>query len=269
MATIGFIGGGNMAEALIKGIITAKVYEPENIFVSDIKPERLKYLSQQYEVKTLSCNKELVRLADIVILSVEPQQLGGVLADIKASFKADTLFVSIAAGKRIEMIKGLLGDIKLIRVMPNTPARIGQGLCGIYAPENAKGRRDEVVKIFSSVGKVIVLEREDMIDIITAVSGSGPAYFFLLMENMIKAAMELGFTEERAMDVVLQTAKGAALLAEFAKANGQTPTQLMEKIVSRGGTTEAALKVFAEGNFGGLVNSAIKRAHTRSKELSN
>lgn len=210
-----------------------------------------------------------MKKADIVILSVEPQQLGDVLADISGSFKADTLFISIAAGKKIEMIKGQLGDIKLIRVMPNTPARIGEGLAGIYAPENAQGRIEEVVKIFSSVGKAIALEKEEMIDIITAVSGSGPAYFFLLMENMIKAAIELGFTEERAMDVVLQTAKGAALLAEFAKESGQTPTQLREKIVSRGGTTEAALKVFAEGNFSGLVNSAIKRAHARSKELSN
>jgi len=195
--------------------------------------------------------------------------LSGVLEDIKGSFTSDKLFISIAAGKRIQKIKEQLGECKLIRVMPNTPARIGQGLAGIYAPENANDKLEQTVAIFSSVGKAIILEKEEMIDIITAVSGSGPAYYFLLMENMIKAAMELGFTEERATEIVLQTAKGAALLAEFAKANGQTPAQLREKIVSRGGTTEAALKVFAEGNFGGLVDSAIKRAHARSKELSN
>ena len=269
MQTIGFIGGGNMAEALIKGIILAKVYKPKNIFVSDIKPQRLEFLSENFKIQTLSSNKELVKRADIVILSVEPQQLSGVLTDIKESIKADTLFISIAAGKKIDVIKGVLGDIKLIRVMPNMPARIGHGLSGIYAPENAMGRIEEAVKIFSSVGKAVILEKEDMVDVITAVCGSGPAYFFLLMENMIKAAIELGFTEERAVDVVLQTAKGSALLAELAKTNGQTPTQLREKIVSRGGTTEAALKVLAEGNFGGLVVSAVKRANARSKELSS
>jgi pyrroline-5-carboxylate reductase len=269
MAAIGFIGGGNMAEALIKGIILAKVYKPKNILVSDVKPQRLEFLAETYKVQTLSSNKDLVKKADIVIFSVEPQQLSGVLTDIKDSLKADTLFISIAAGKRIDVIKEQLGDIKLIRVMPNMPARIGQGLSGIYAPENAKGKIEEAVKIFSSVGKAVILEQEGMVDIITAVCGSGPAYFFLLMENMIKAAMELGFTEERAIDVVLQTAKGAALLAEFSRANGQTPTQLREKIVSRGGTTEAALKVFADGNFNNLVITAVKRAHARSKELSN
>ncbi len=269
MATIGFIGGGNMAEALIKGIIQAKVYKPKNIFVSDIKPQRLEFLAEQYKVQTISSNKDLVKKADIVIFSVEPQQLSGVLADIKDSINSNTLFISIAAGKKIEVIKNQLGDIQLIRVMPNMPARIGQGLSGIYAPENAIGRIDEAVKIFSSVGKAVILEKEEMVDIVTAVCGSGPAYFFLLMENMIKAAMELGFSEERAIEVVLQTAKGASLLAELARTNGQTPAQLREKIVSRGGTTEAALKIFAEGNVGGLVVTAVKRAHDRSKELSN
>jgi pyrroline-5-carboxylate reductase len=148
MQTIGFIGGGNMAEALIKGIISANVYKPENIFVSDIKPQRLEFLAEQYKVQTLSSNKDMVKKADIVIFSVEPQQLIGVLTDIKDSLKADTLFISIAAGKKIDVIKGVLGDIKLIRVMPNMPARIGQGLSGIYAPENAKGRIEEAVFFF-------------------------------------------------------------------------------------------------------------------------
>jgi pyrroline-5-carboxylate reductase len=268
MATIGFIGGGNMAEALIKGILSAEVYRPKNIFVSDIKPERLKFLAQRYGAKTSGSNKELTAKVDIVILSVEPQQLNGVLIDIKDSFSSDTLFISIAAGKRIQKIKELLGNVRVIRVMPNTPARIGQGLSGIYAPENAKARLDDVLAIFSSVGRAVVLENEDMIDCLTAVSGSGPAYFFLLMESMIQAAIDLGFTQQQAMELVLQTAKGAALLAESAAAAGQSPAELREKIVSRGGTTEAALKVFAEGNFASLVNSAVKKAHARSKELS-
>jgi len=268
METIGFIGGGNMAEALINGIINSKIYAPPNILVSDIKAERLEYLANHYHVQTIDSNKKLAAKADTIILSVEPQQLYGVLEDIKGSFRSDALFISIAAGKRIEKIASYLGDVMLIRVMPNTPALIGQGACGIYAPANAKTKLDKALSIFSSVGKTFVLEREDLIDSVTACSGSGPAYFFLLMENMIQTAVELGFAENTANELVIQTAKGAALLAEQSRAKGLSVSDLRKKIVSRGGTTEAALNTFAAGGFGQLVASALKRAYARAKELS-
>jgi pyrroline-5-carboxylate reductase len=268
METIGFIGGGNMAEALIKGIVSAKIYRPEQIFVSDIKNERLKFLADTYKISTLSSNKELAKKVDIVILSVEPQQMAAVLEDIKNDFNKNALFIFIAAGKKISFFTSRLGSIKIIRVMPNTPALIGEGTCGIFAPQNAKDKLPKALSIFSSVGKTFVLENEELIDAVTATSGSGPAYFFLLMESMIKAASELGFDEDTATDIVIQTAKGAALLAEKAGKTGQTPARLRNKIVSRGGTTEAALKIFAEANFEQIVNAALKRAWQRAGELS-
>jgi len=268
METIGFIGGGNMAEALIKGIISAKLYDPQNIFVSDIKPDRLEYLKQQYKIKTFLDNKALAESANIIVLSVEPQQLAAVLDDIKNNFNKDALFISIAAGKKTKFITDILGDVKIIRVMPNTPALIGCGAAGLYAPQNAKDKLDKALAIFSSVGKAFVLETEDLIDSVTATSGSGPAYFFLLIEEMIKTAAELGLDNDTAAQLVIQTAKGAALLAEKGRSEGLSPADLRKKIVSRGGTTEAALKTFDKANFASLVKAAMNSAKKRAKELS-
>ncbi len=268
METISFIGGGNMAEALIKGIIRAKLYEPQYIYVSDIKTGRLEYFEQQYNIKTCPDNKALAESADIIVLSVEPQQLAIVLEDIKSNFNKNALFISIAAGKRIKFITDILGDIKIIRVMPNTPALIGCGAAGLYAPKNAEDKLDKALAIFSAVGKAFVLENEDLIDSVTATSGSGPAYFFLLMEEMIKTAVELGLDNETAAQLVIQTAKGAALLAEKGSSEGLSPAELRKKIVSRGGTTEAALKIFDKANFALLVKDALNSAHKRAKELS-
>lgn len=268
METIGFIGGGNMAEALIKGVLAAKLYSPKNIFVSDIKHERLEYLKNKYGIKTFDSNKALASNADIIVLSVEPQQLATILDDIKNNFSKDALFISIAAGKKISFFTERLGDIPIIRVMPNTAALIGQAACGVYAPESAKDKLDKALAIFSAVGKTFVLENENLIDAVTATSGSGPAYFFLLMEEMIKAAAELGLTDTMAADLVIQTAKGAALLAENARKSGQNLNQLRNNIVSRGGTTEAALKILEKGNFGPIIKAAMNKAHKRAGELS-
>jgi pyrroline-5-carboxylate reductase len=152
--------------------------------------------------------------------------------------------------------------------MPNTPALIGCGAAGLYAPQNAKDKLDKALAIFSAIGKAFVLETEDLIDSVTAASGSGPAYFFLLMEEMIKTATELGLDRDTAAQLVIQTAKGAALLAEKGALENLSPADLRKNIVSRGGTTEAALKVFTEGGFGPLVTAALKRARDRGKELA-
>jgi pyrroline-5-carboxylate reductase len=152
--------------------------------------------------------------------------------------------------------------------MPNTPALISEGASALFANDKAKPMLAQAMAIFSSVGKTVIVEDEDLIDAVTAVSGSGPAYYFLLMEEMIKAAVELGLPEPVAKDLVLQTAYGAGLLAIEADKNNETPAELRRKVTSPGGTTEAAIKVFVEGNFGLLVQAALKRACERSKELS-
>jgi len=268
MDTIGFVGGGNMAEALIKGIITAKVYAPENIFVSDIRQERLAFLVKEYGVQTTEKNGELAGKVDILVLSVKPQKMTEALMSIRKSLKKNTLIISIAAGIRTAYIARVLGEVAIVRVMPNTPALIGEGASALFATDKAKPMLNKAISIFSAVGKAVVVDDEDLIDAVTAVSGSGPAYYFLLAEEMIKAAIELGLPDDVAKTLVLQTAKGAALLAVEADEKGQSPAELRRKVTSPGGTTEAALKVFEDGKFGPLIAQAIRRARDRSQELS-
>ena len=268
MNTIGFLGGGNMAEALIKGIITANLYEPENIFVSDIRPERPAFLAKEYRVQKVDTNAALASKVDILVLSVKPQNMTEALQSIKDAVKPDTLVISIAAGIKVANIAAVLGDIAIVRVMPNTPALIGEGASALFANDKAKPMMEKAMSIFSAVGKAVVVETEGLIDAVTAVSGSGPAYYFLLMEEMIKAAGQLGLPEDVAKELVLQTAKGAALLATSADEKGESPAELRRKVTSPGGTTEAALKVFADGKISELISAAIKRARDRSQELS-
>jgi len=266
--TIGFVGGGNMAEALIKGVIAAGLYKSENIFVSDIRPERLSFLAKEYHVQPVDKNADLAAKVDILVLSVKPQNMTEALESVKDAIKQEMLVVSIAAGIKTANIAAILGDIAIVRVMPNTPALIGEGASALFANDKAKPILEKAKSIFSAVGKAVVVDDEDLLDAVTAVSGSGPAYYFLLMEEMIKAASQLGLPENVAKDLVLQTAKGTGLLAAHADKKGESPAELRKKVTSPGGTTEAALKVFAEGKFGPLIAAAIKKAHDRSQQLS-
>jgi pyrroline-5-carboxylate reductase len=266
--TIGFIGAGNMAEALIKGVIKPKLYTPENVFVSDIRAERLKMLSEKYRVIACEENSELAAKVQTVVLSIKPQNMTEALDSIKDSIGSEKLVISIAAGIKVANIAEVLGDIAIVRVMPNTPALIGEGAGALFANERAKPMLNKAVVILSAVGKAVIVDDEDLIDAVTALSGSGPAYYFLLMEEMIKAGIRLGLTEDVAKDLVLQTAKGAGQLAVEADKNSEGPAVLRQKVTSPGGTTEAAIKVFKEGKISELVSAAISRAYERSKELS-
>jgi len=268
VSTIGFVGGGNMAEALIKGIIAARIYAPENVFVSDIRNERLEYLAQKYGAVAVAANSELAAKADTVVLSIKPQNMKDALESIKEAVNTDALIISIAAGIKVANITAVLGEAAIIRVMPNTPALIGEGASALFANEQAKPFLDKAMSVFSSVGKAVVVEDEDLIDAVTAVSGSGPAYYFLLMEEMVKAAVKLGLSEDVAKDLVLQTAKGAGLLAVEADKNGESPAELRRKVTSPGGTTEAAIKVFMEAGISDLISAGITRARDRGRELS-
>lgn len=268
MQTIGFIGGGNMAEALIKGIIAAKIYPPENILASDISSERLDYLTAQYRIKAATDNAQLTQQADICLLCVKPQNMTEALNSIKGHIDPAALIISIAAGITVANITAILGDVPIVRVMPNTPALIGEGASALFANDLAKPLLRKAQTIFASVGKAVFVEDEDLIDAVTAVSGSGPAYFFLMIEEMINAAIEIGLEPEIAEQLVLQTAKGSALLAAESARKGQTPAELRKKVTSPGGTTEAAIKSLEEANFAQILTKAIKRAREKSKQLS-
>ena len=267
MERIGFVGGGNMAEALIKGLIASGVYGGSDIVVSDVRAERLSYLKEEYGVRTTDENAVTAK-ARIVVLAVKPQNMGEALSSIKGALGRESLIISIAAGVKVERITEALGDAAVVRVMPNTPALVGEGASGLYANKKARGMVGEALEIFLAVGKAVMVEKEELIDAVTAVSGSGPAYYFLLMEEMIKAGVELGLSEEDAAELVLQTAKGAAALALEAGKEGEGPAELRGKVTSPGGTTEAAMEVLSKRKFGAMIAEAIKRAEERSKELS-
>lgn len=268
MNIIGFIGSGNMAEAMLKGIISAKLYAPQNVLISDIRPDRLEYLADEYGVTPAESNTALTSKANVIVLSVKPQNMAEVLGEIKGTLRDDVVVISIAAGIRSDMIAKYLGDIPIIRAMPNTPAMVDQSATAIVVrntgPKNFKVGLD----VFGAIGKVEVLEDEDLIDVVTAVSGSGPAYFFLLMEEMITVGIELGLPSDVASELVFQTAKGAGLLSELAYAKNETPAQLRQRVTSPGGTTEAAMKVLNDRDFNGIMTEALKAARDRSRELS-
>lgn len=268
MAKIGFIGAGNMAEALIRGIIAAGQFVPADVLVSDIRPERFELLTDQYGVTAVSANSDITAAADVVVLSVKPQVMADVLKGVKGTFKKDAVVISIAAGITTAGILDVIGEMTIIRVMPNTPALVGEGMSALFSPNADEQAMQAAVELFSAVGKAVVVDSEDLIDAVTAVSGSGPAYYFLMMEEMIKAGEKLGLSPDTATQLVLQTAKGASLLAEIAKENGETVEELRRKVTSPGGTTEAAINVFKNEEFGLLVCKALTAARDRGRELS-
>ena len=268
MAKIGFLGAGNMAEAIINGVIDAKIYKSKDIIISDVRAGQVKAVCKKYKVASASDNCKLARSVNILVLSVKPQNMQDVLSEIKSSVGKNLLIVSIAAGVTTKRIQKVLGNIPVVRVMPNTPALIGEAASAIYATKNARGRVGAVKRIFSAVGLAVEVNDEKLIDAVTAVSGSGPAYFFLLMEAMIKTAQKLGLKKDLAEKLVLQTAKGAGLLAAEAIKAGQTPDILRKLVTSPGGTTEAAMKVFLKRKFEKTVLEALRSAANRSRQLS-
>jgi pyrroline-5-carboxylate reductase len=266
--TIGFIGSGNMAEAFINGVLKAGVYRPGKVYVSDVRAERLEYLREHYGVRTAADNAELASKLDVLVLSVKPQNMRTALESVKNHIDSDVLIISIAAGIKTSLISSILGDVAIVRVMPNMPAWVREAASVLYANEKARRNVEKARLILLSVGQTVTVEDEGMLDVVTAVSGSGPAYFFLLMHEMIAAGIKLGLPEKEAQDLVLQTARGAALLAEKVATEGTTPAQLSARVATPNGTTEAAFKIFQAHGFSDMVSAGLARAAERSRELS-
>lgn len=275
---IGFIGAGNMAEAMINSILTNGISQKDSLFISDPDKERKEFLSEKYGVEISDSNHELIKNSHVIILSVKPQIMDDVLNETFKTYDFSNedkkLVISIAAGIKCENIEktiyGFSGEEKkslfpVVRVMPNTPALAGQAMSGI-APGKLASKKDIIMteKIMSSMGKAMVF-REDQINSVTAISGSGPAYFFLFIEALTKAGVELGFSEKESFDLVFQTAKGAVALMEQ---TGEAPGVLREKVTSKGGTTEAALNSFNKDGIEKIVLNAALAAEKRAEELS-
>ena len=264
---IGFIGAGNMAYALIKGLLN-NGFDANQINISDPNEELLLNRESELKVTTYSDNTSLLSNSDIIFFAVKPQVLSSVCLELKGVVKSKHLFVSIVAGIRSSDINRWLGgNFSLIRTMPNTPALFQSGVTGLFANEVVDNEQKSLVEsILSSVGECFWVNEEKLIDAITAISGSGPAYFFLLMESMKQAGMALGLDEETANSLSIQTAYGASLMANK---TGKDSRTLRTEVTSPNGTTQSAIESFQDQNFEGIVANATRAAYDRARELSN
>ena len=264
---IGFIGAGNMAYALIKGLLN-NGFDASQINISDPNEELLLNRESELKVTTYSDNASLLSNSDVIFFAVKPQVLSSVCLELKGVVKSKHLFVSIVAGIRSSDINRWLGgNFALIRTMPNTPALFQSGVTGLFANEVVDNEQKTLVEsILSSVGECFWVNEEKLIDAITAISGSGPAYFFLLMESMKQAGMALGLDEETANSLSIQTAYGASLMANK---TGKDSRTLRSEVTSPNGTTQSAIESFQDQNFEGIVANATRAAYDRARELSN
>lgn len=254
-----------MGASIVRGLVEASFY-PQNLHITDADNKKTQSLKKDLGVKIAKTNRQAASVADAVILAVKPQVLDSVVDDLATILPEETLVISIAAGIPIARIKKHLKEKNpVVRVMPNLPALIGQGVSA-YAmgPGSAPKHRQIAELILKSIGSVVEV-KEPLMDVVTAVSGSGPAYCFLLAEKMIEAAYELGMKSETAKRLVYQTFLGSAKMMAAGEAD---PDELIERVASKGGTTEAALKVFRSRGFGKVVREAMTAAQRRAVELS-
>jgi pyrroline-5-carboxylate reductase len=266
--TIGFIGGGNMASSLVGGLI-ADGFTPKNIWVSDVDAEKLAELHSRWRVNTSTDNTQVAAVARVLVLAVKPQILHTVAMDIAEMVKQHRpLAISIAAGIREKDIERWLGgSTAIVRCMPNTPALVRTGATALHANARVSDEQhDWAESILRAVGLTVWVNDESMLDVVTALSGSGPAYLFLFMEAMEQAALGLGLDPQTAQVLTEQTVFGAAKVALEVD---EPPDELRRRVTSPGGTTQKAIEVFEQGGLRALVAQAMSAAHTRSIELSN
>jgi len=266
--TIAFIGGGNMASSLIGGLV-ADGYNATKIYASDSDGEKLASLAARFGIRSASDNLDAVKRADVVVLAVKPQAMEMVAKDLaKAIQQYRPLVISIAAGVREAHLQQWLGsDVALIRTMPNTPAMLQAGATVLHAGEGITQQQKSTAEtILRSVGLTCWVKDEAMMDTVTALSGSGPAYFFLVMEAMEQAGAELGLPADIARLLTLQTALGAARMA---MESSEGPATLRSYVTSPGGTTESALQTLEAGGIRNLFREALTDARERSEEISS
>ena len=264
---LGILGAGNMAEAIVRGVTSRGVLKPEQILASDPSLARRELFEKELHVRTIDDNVEAARQCRAVLLSVKPQQMQAALSGIGQAIDNQTLVVSIAAGISTAFIERSLGGTRpwrVVRSMPNTPMLVGQGMVAI-AP-GAHATAEDLAwarRMFESAARVIEVT-EDKLDAVTAVSGSGPAYFFFLIEQMIQAGVELGLSPEEAHQLATQTAAGAA---KMLSTSSDSPQELRRKVTSPNGTTHAAIMHMEGQNWPQITVDALKAAAKRSREL--
>ncbi|HYL80905.1 MAG TPA: pyrroline-5-carboxylate reductase [Candidatus Acidoferrum sp.] len=262
---LAFVGGGNMGEALLRGLLLAKLVGPEDLLVSDVREDRLASLRKIYGVRTHPNNAEVVRQADIVLLAVKPQVMSRALDDLRDTLDEKKLVISIAGGIPTSFIVDRFSfPVRVVRVMPNTPALILDGMSalapGIHAtPQDLETARS----LFEAVGKVVILD-ESLMDAVTGLSGSGPAYVFLVIEALADAGVKVGLPRDVAHLLAAQTVRGAARMA---LETGKHPAQLKDMVASPGGTTIAGLHALEQAGVRAAFINAVEAATLRSREL--
>ncbi len=264
---LAFIGAGNMASAIIGGLV-AKGYASDKIWAADPAQDCLQRLKSKTEINVTTDNNAAIAEAEVVVLAVKPQVMAQIARQIQSSIqRSKPLIISIAAGITISSLQRWLGDkIAIVRCMPNTPALVQSGASALFA--NCQVTEQQGVwanELLQAVGLTCWVDSEDQLDAVTALSGSGPAYFFLVMEAMIKAAESMGLSTQLAQQLTLQTASGATKMAQVSDVD---VAELRRRVTSPGGTTEAALGVFEQGSLGELFEKALQAAERRSRELA-
>ncbi len=263
---IAFIGSGVMAEAMIKGLVGQGLLPADRIVASGPRPERGADLAERYGIQVTEDNMAAARGRDIVVLSVKPQILGEVLEELGTGVvRSEALVLSIVAGATIERIAKGLKHRAIVRVMPNTPAQIGMGMSVWTAtPQTSEAQRAQARTMLAALGEELYVDHEDYLDMATALSGTGPAYVFLVMEALIDAGVHMGFSRRVSEQLVLQTMRGSL---EFARASQRHPVELRNMVTSPGGTSAEALYQLEKGGLRTVISKAVWAAYQKSKYL--
>ncbi len=267
MNRIGFIGAGNMAQALIEGLISSKLFTSEQVMVSDTLEKRVDHVRSAYNVKPARNNKHLSKESDIVVLSVKPDSVSGVLEEIKAIVNSKKIIVSIAAGITTSFISKIIKKkAKIVRVMPNTPALVLAGASALYCnPHLSPQERENVKEIFKSVGVAYMVSKESQLDAVTGLSGSGPAFASIFIESLSEGGVKMGLSREMSLALATQTVYGTA---KMIRQGDDHPAELKDKVSSPGGTTIEGIYRLEQGGFRASVISAVEAATLRSRKLS-
>ncbi|MDO8567243.1 MAG: pyrroline-5-carboxylate reductase [Dehalococcoidales bacterium] len=264
---IAFIGGGNMGEAMLSAVLNKKLSSPDSITVGEVDDSRRQYLKQKYGVAVVSDNLAAIDKKEVIVLAIKPQTLPTTMPVLSGKLKPEQLVLSIIAGARISTLRNGLKHGCIVRSMPNTPAQIGLGMTVWTATAEVNSRQKEgAAAILSAMGEQIFVDDEKYLDMATAVSGSGPAYFFLFVESLVEAGVNIGLSRDVATKLVLQTMLGSA---ELIRKSGKTPAELRIMVTSPGGTTAEAIARFEKGGFSQLVSEAVLSAYNKAKTLGN
>jgi pyrroline-5-carboxylate reductase len=263
--SLAFVGGGTMAEAMIRGILKQQLVAPQRIIASGPRADRGRELEERYGVRSTTDNAEAVRGAEVTVLSIKPQVVPQVLPELRDKLDPSSLVLSIVAGAPIHILREGLNHDAIIRSMPNTPAQVGAGMTvWTVSPETTEEHKSQGKAILSALGEEIFVEDENYLDMATALSGTGPAYVFLVMEALIDAGVHLGFSRRISQKLVSETLLGAAI---FAKESSAHPAKLKNMVTSPGGTSAEALYQLEKGGLRTVLSRGVWAAYQRSKSL--